>query len=148
MKRIIYILTAIATMILSASCQKDTDRLLDTLVGDWHYSAEESGVKEDIWISFTADGTFQLYQKVGDGPYWLSTGEFTLDSQAKLLTGVYSDRYPWKYSYKIAVGAKSLTLAAVELDTYIMVCDRATVPAEVSEKALPLTKAESIERYL
>lgn len=148
MKRIIYILTAIATMMLSASCQKDTNRLLDTLVGDWHYSAEESGVKEDIWISFAADGTFLLYQKVGDGPYWLSTGEFSLDSQTKVLTGVYSDRYPWKYSYKIAAGAKSLTMAAVESDTHIMVYDRASVPAEVSEKALPLTKAESLERYL
>ena len=148
MKRIIYIFALIATVLLAPSCQKEGDRLVDNLVGDWHYTAEESGVKEDVWIAFAADGTFSMYQKVGDGPYWLSTGEYELDPQTKVLKGVYSDRYPWKYSYKITVSAKTLVMTAVELEGYSLTCARETIPAEVADKSLPLTKSEPVERYL
>lgn len=148
MKKILYIFAAAAALILAASCQKEADRLTDGIVGDWHYSAEESGAKEDVWISFAADGTFEMYQKIGEGPYWLSAGEYTVDAQKGILSGVYSDRYPWKYSYKIKVSSKSLVMTAVELDTYSVTYVREAVPAEVVAKALPLTKSEPMERYL
>ncbi len=143
MKRTIYILTAIAAFLLTASCQKASDRLLDSLTGDWHYTGEESGVKEDIWVSFAENGTFEMYQKIGEGPYWHTDGEYAVDAETGILSGVYSDRYPWKYSYKIKVDSKSLVMTAVELETYSVTYAREAVPSEVVAKALPLTKAES-----
>lgn len=148
MKRITYILTAIASLLLTASCQKASDHLLDSLTGDWHYTGEESGVEEDIWVSFAENGTFEMYQKIGEGAWWYSTGEFTADSETKTLTGIYSDRYPWKYSYRIDVDAKTLQMTAVELDGYTVTYTREAIPAEVRDKALPLTKSENYERYL
>ena len=121
---------------------------MDDIVGDWHYSAEESGVKEDIWISFAADGTFGMYQKIGEGPYWFSEGEYSLDAETKVLSGVYSDRYPWKYSYKVSISDRTLVMTAVELETYVVTYEKAEIPVEVRQKSLPLTKSESVERYL
>ena len=117
------------------------------LAGEWHYTAEENGVTEDIWVSFSEDGTFEMYQKIGEGPYWHSEGEYELSS-SKILSGVYSDRYPWKYSYKISISEKTLVMTAVELETYVVTYDKAEIPVEVRQKSLPLTKSESVERYL
>lgn len=148
MKKIVYIFAAVAALILTASCQKEAGRLMNDIVGDWHYSAEESGVKEDIWISFAADGTFEMYQKIGEGPYWHSKGEYTADPATGILTGVYSDRYPWKYSYKVEAGTGTLQMTAVELEGHTLTYTRETIPAEVRDKSVPLTKSEYIERYL
>ena len=147
MKRTIY--TILAALLLTATgCEKPADRLIDKIVGDWHYTAEENGVTEDIWISFGADGTFEMYQKIGEGPYWHSTGEYTADPATGILTGVYSDRYPWKYSYKVEVDSRKLEMLAVELEGYMVIYTRETIPAEVRDKSVPLTKAEAFERHL
>ena len=94
MKRTIY--TILAALLLTATgCENPADRIIDKIVGDWHYTAEENGVAEDVWLSFGADGTFEIYQKIGEGPYWHSTGEYTADPDTKILTGVY-EIYAWR----------------------------------------------------
>lgn len=142
------LLIAFAAIALAAGCQKESDRMLGDLAGDWHYAAEESGVTEDVWISFTEDGTFEMFQKVGEGPYWRSEGEFTYDADSKVLSGVYSDRYPWKYTYAVSITGSTLEMRAVENDAHAVVYSRETIPASVREKSLPLTKAESVERHM
>ena len=146
MKKILY--TIIAVLAIATSCQKDDDRFMLNLVGQWHYAGTENGVEEDIWLELTEDGTFEMYQKIGSGPYWYSRGEYTVDLENHILTGVYSDRYPWKYSYKVDVDSQTLQMTAVELEGYIQNYVREQIPAEVSDKYLPLTKSESVERYL
>lgn len=144
MKNPIYTLLA-ALLLMATGCEKPTDRFIDTLVGDWHYTAEESGVTEDVWLTLNSDSTFEMYQKIGDGPYWHSTGGYTADPDTHILTGVYSDRYPWKYSYKVAVESDTLLMTAVELEGYSLSYTRETIPAEVRDKAVPLTKSGSGE---
>ena len=146
MKKILY--TIIAVLAIATSCQKDDDRFMLNLVGQWHYAGTENGVEEDIWLELTEDGTFEMYQKIGSGPYWYSKGEYTVDLENRVLTGVYSDRYPWNYSYVIEVSSTILVMKAVELEGYIQNYVREQIPAEVRDKYLPLTKSESVERYL
>ena len=148
MKKILYIIAAAAALLLSASCQKDSDRLVSKLAADWHYTAKENGVAEDVWVSFFEDGSFEMFQKAGDGPYWYTQGEYELDTEKNILSGVYSDRYPWKYSYKVSVSDRTLEMEAVELKGYILKYNKETVPADVREKSLPLTKSESAELFL
>ena len=88
-----------------------------------------------------------MYQKIGEGPYWHSEGEYELSS-SMILSGVYSDRYPWKYSYKVSISDKTLVMTAKELENYVVTYERAEIPLEVRQKSLPLTKSESVERYL
>lgn len=142
MKRILYILAAV--LLTAISCQKEGNALWENLVGEWHYTAEESGVAEDVYISFAENGSFEIYQKIGEGPYWHVTGEFALDRETSVLSGFYSDRYPWSYSYVIEVSSTTLVMKAVELEGYIQNYVREQIPAEVRDKSLPLTKAEDL----
>lgn len=142
MKRILYILAAV--LLAATSCQKEGNSLLENLAGEWHYTAEESGVTEDVYLSFAENGTFEIYQKIGEGPYWHATGDFTLDLETSVLSGFYSDRYPWNYSYVIEVSSTTLVMKAVELEGYIQNYVREQIPAEVRDKSLPLTKSEDL----
>lgn len=122
--------------------------MTENLVGEWHYTATEQGVEEDIYIGFSADGTFEMYQKVGEGVHWYSTGEYSLDTSKGILSGVYSDRYPWKYDYKVAFKGNTLVMTAVQLETYSLTYTRKSIPAEVRDKSLPLTKSAPLPRFL
>lgn len=126
---------------MATGCEKQETVLLERLSGDWHYEAEENGVTEDIWLSFTAAGTFEMYQKIGEGPYWYSNGEFTLDPDSMTLSGIYSDRYPWRYTYRISIGGSTLDMTAVEAEDYKVTYSRESIPAQVRDMSLPLTKA-------
>ena len=147
MKKILYIISAIATLLFASSCEKESG-VLNQLAGEWHCTVEESGVTQDVYLSLGTDGQFEMYQKTGEGPYWYSSGKYTLDTETMVLSGVYSDKYPWKYSYKVAVSASSLQMTAVENKTYVVSYSKETIPAEVRAKSLPLTKSESAELFL
>lgn len=149
MKRILYIFaSAVMTLLFSVSCEKDENYMMEQMAGDWHYSAEENGVTEDVWVSFAADGTFEMYQKIGGGAYWYSTGEFVVGHKSGTVSGVYSDRYPWKYSYKVSVNGKKMVMTAVETDSYSVTYTRGSIPSEVRQMSLPLTRSEQMERHL
>ena len=146
MKRLFYIFAALI-LFVATGCQEKLGQSFP-FEGDWHYTAVENGVSEDVWVSFAADGTFEMYQKIGEGAYWFSHGDFTFNSESNELSGVYSDRYPWKYTYGISVSGSTLVMTAVGLENYSVTYTKGTIPAEVREKSLPLTKSDSIERYL
>ena len=149
MKRIIYLIFAAFTFAFLTGCQSESERVMSALVGEWHYSGTESGVTEDVWIAFSADGTFDMYQKVGDGVHWHTAGTYVYDASSNSLKGVYSDRYFWKYDYTISVGGSTLEMKAVQLPTYVVKYTRESIPAEVIEKSLELTKAaESFVPFL
>ena len=137
-----------ATLIAAVSCQKDGDRVIEQISGEWHYSATESGVAEDVYVAFSEDGTFEIYQKIGEGPYWYSTGDYKLDAESMVLSGVYTDRYPWKYTYKVSVSDKTLTMTAVEQDGHSVTYARESIPVQVRQMSLPLTKSEPVVLFL
>lgn len=137
-----------AALVAAVSCQKDGDRVLEQISGEWHYSATESGVAEDVYVAFSEDGTFEIYQKIGEGPYWYSTGDYKLDAESMVLSGVYTDRYPWKYTYKVSVSDKTLTMTAVEQDGHSVTYTRESIPVQVRQMSLPLTKSEPVVLFL
>ena len=146
MKKILYIMAA--ALVAAVSCQKDGDLVLEQISGEWHYSATESGVAEDVYVAFSEDGTFEIYQKIGEGPYWYSTGDYKLDAESMVLSGVYTDRYPWKYTYKVSVSDKTLTMTAVEQDGHSVTYARESIPVQVRQMSLPLTKSEPVVLFL
>lgn len=146
MKKLFYIF-AILALFMATGCQEKADRSFP-FSGDWHYTATENGVAEDVWVSFLSDGTFEMFQKIGEGPYWYSYGEFTYHPEEKLLQGVYSDRYRWKYDYNVSVSGSTLVMTAVGVENYSVSYTKETIPSEVREKSLPLTKSESVVRHL
>lgn len=145
MKYILKLFTIFALAASLVSCKSQALRDVEALVGDWHYAAEESGVKVDIWVSFFQNGTFQMYQLVGEGAYWRSTGSYEADSEDSTIYGRYSDKTPWAHTYKFAFESGKLVLTAVDMPTYVVKYNRETVPASVKEKALDLTKSGAVD---
>ena len=64
-----------------AACSDPEAEKLEKIVGEWHYSGTESGVAIDVYIGFSQDYTFELYQKIGDGPHYLYKGKYEFDGK-------------------------------------------------------------------
>ena len=91
------------------ACEK-TDKNLENIAGEWYL--QEDNV--EVYIDFNSDGTFEMFQNIsvnenGNNPrYRLYTGTFTYDGI--FLTGVYSDKSQWAYSYQATVSGDNLTM--------------------------------------
>lgn len=91
------------------ACEK-TDKNLENIAGEWYLQEDNA----EVYIDFNADGTFEMFQNIsvnenGNNPrYRLYTGTFTYDGI--FLTGVYSDKSQWAYSYQATVSDDNLTM--------------------------------------
>lgn len=118
MKRILLIISAI---LLLASCGRDKGKektTADYLYGEWHSTS--ISVNGDVYLSFTDDMKFEMFQKVGEGAYRLYRGTWNVEED--VLTGKYNDGEDWAAAYRITVDDKSLTMTsmndAAEESTY------------------------------
>ena len=121
------------------SCQKEggeTPTPASTgVVGIWELSsvatkASVGEVQVSVYIDFTSDGNFTLYQKVGQGRYTKFTGTYTLTSDNKL-SGSYYGGTAWG-PYDAVVSGETLTLTSAggkEVDTYKKI---ASIPENVT----------------
>ena len=127
MKRVLYAITVAALCLLTA-CGKDKqpgkeETKAPAISGVWELSdistkASIGSVNVSVYLDFTSDGKFTLYQKIGEGRYTKFTGTYTLDKAS--LSGKYSDSKPWG-PYKAEVNGSALTLTKEggnETDTY------------------------------
>ena len=143
MKRIIYILSA-AILCLLTSCEKELT-LAEKLVGDWHCTATSTDA--EIYVTFTAEKTFTLWQQIGEGAFRVYNGtyEFTLqegtDVQA-ILSGSYNDGTSWGTSYQVSgMDAEVMTLTAEGVaETYDKV--KGGIPEEVLRSAVTVVKSD------
>lgn len=105
------------------------------VTGSWELSNVETkvsvgSVNVSVYISFTSDGSFTLYQKIGEGRYTRFTGTYTVSADNKL-SGKYSNNAAWgPYTAAMASGKLTLTSAGgKEVDTYTKI---SSIPAAVS----------------
>lgn len=128
---LVLFLTAILLSISSCGKTHSAEPYPIDITGEWHLvSAGELPMESiDVYVSF-GDGTFDLYQKVGEGRYFLYDGTYTLTGN--VLSGLYSDGTSWGSDYDISLETDSLVLTANngsgEVSTYV----RKAIPDEVS----------------
>lgn len=141
MKKVLYILAA--ALCLLTSCGKDKP-VADPIVGDWHCSA--GAFKAEIYVTFTAEKTFVLYQQIGEGAYRVFNGTYQLtnaeDGIGRILTGMYNDGNPWATEYKMVMSsdtAMTLTAEGVS-ESYEKLSDG--IPAEVIASSVTVVKSE------
>lgn len=121
-----------------AACTDPEAKMLDKVVGEWHYASST----EDVYIAFSADYTFEMYQKMGEGLLrYRYTGTYEFDGTT--LSGVYSDYTPWADDYTVTSSRNSLTLTAVSDPEYSMTYNREQIPEEVKTHFVPITKGQS-----
>ncbi len=106
------------------------------VTGSWELSNVETkvsvgSVNVTVYISFTSDGSFTLYQKIGEGRYTRFTGTYTVSADNKL-SGKYSNNAAWgPYTAAMASGKLTLTSAGgKEVDTYTKI---SSIPTSVTQ---------------
>lgn len=129
-----------AALFAFAACGDPETERLEKVAGEWHYSGVESGVEIDIYLGLYADKTFDLYQKIGDGPHYLYKGKFNYDGE--VLSGTYSDYTPWAHDYKVTRSGSSMTLTSVAAPDYSFTMKKQAIPESVRTHYMPVTKAE------
>ena len=147
MKKIIsnILFCAMALFAVAACSDPEADNL-DKIVGEWHYSATESGVGIDVYLGLSQDYTFELYQKIGEGPHYLYKGKYKFDGE--ILSGTYNDYTPWAHDYKVSKSGSSLVLTSVADPTYSVTYTKESIPETVKTHYMPATKAVEQNRYL
>ena len=131
MKKILYILSLLMILV---SCDKEGAelRLEENLYGDWHSTTLP--VDGDIYISFSEDKTFELYQQIGEGSHRLYRGTWVLEG--KLLTGKYSDGEDWAAAYNISIVEKVLTMVSNNDAAEKSIYEKTEIPTELKENCV------------
>lgn len=131
MKKILYILSA--ALCLLTACEKEL-KFPEKLYGDWH--CEATSTEADIYVTFTAENAFTLYQKTGQGGYKIYSGTYSLNAAESgyTLSGEYSDGTLWGTVYTVgSTDADTITLTAEGItETYTRVNG---IPEEVLNRS-------------
>ena len=127
------LMAAALALVMSACSKEDKD-----ICGEWHLSDISVVTKAQepydisVYLAFSKNGSFDLYQKLQDGKYVHYTGKWEMaDGQ---LYGYYTDGTPWGAgSYGVSLSSKTLKLTANnglgEVTTY----KREKIPSSVKE---------------
>ena len=117
MKKILSILALAAILLACASCKKSPKKeKTPPVIGEWQLEAinvksvQYAGQEVDIYLSFAKDGSFELYQMIGQGRFRKYTGGWTLSGST--LSGTYASGKAWGSSYLVSASDETLTLTA------------------------------------
>lgn len=144
MKKILYVICA-ALLIAGCGNKEEKKSLSEQLVGDWHSTSltmsDAYTYAGEVYIGFSADKTFELYQKIGEGAFRLYRGTWNLDGD--LLVGKYNDGEAWGAQYRISIDGKTLTMKYSVHDSEVTaVYTSAVIPIEVKLGCEAVVKSE------
>ena len=140
MKKSLYILSAVLLLMLG-SCAKEADH---AIVGQWNLTDMELHTKSaqigdqtiDVYIDFKKDGTYEMYQMIGQGRYQYFKGAYKIAGE--LLSGNYIELNSirnWGNSYNIQVNKDELIMTATINSSDVYNYTRCTIPEDVIRQA-------------
>ncbi len=136
MKRLLYtILVAMALVGTGCGEDKPVESIMPKIFGEWHCTAEEFSA--EAYVAFNEDGTFELYQQVGEGRYRFYDG--TWYTNGMTLIGAYSDNSPWGSQYGVAIpNPDTMVLTALNGSNEVMTYVRTVIPESIKENSTTL----------
>lgn len=109
------------------------------ITGEWRLtdmaltkSVQIGDEEVDIYISFSADSTFAMWQFLGAGRYAPYAGKWSLSED--ILSGTYDDGYSWGNVYKVSLEDDTLTLEATQNSSDTYVYSRTAIPDELKSQ--------------
>lgn len=126
MKSRVLILAAVllSAVVSFSSCKKD-EKTLD-VKGEWELTDVKMSTKSalvgaetvTVYVKFSEDGTFAMYQMVGDGRFVTFSGSWKLAGST--LSGTYADGTSWSSAYDVSVEKSTLTMTTEDgLDVFV-----------------------------
>lgn len=135
-------IAALAALVAFTACGGSKEEKPLDITGEWNLvnvqtrSATFGDQTVDVYISFSGDRSFTIYQMIGTGRYRRYSGTWLLSGTA--LTGQYSDGSHWGSSYEVELSSAgsrlTLTSDSGEVDTY----QKASIPADVAANAVAM----------
>jgi hypothetical protein len=136
MKKLLYIITAALLMV---ACGKETT-VEEGICDQWHSTSLPT--EGEIYVSFTEDNKFELYQQIGDGRHRLYRGTYNFEND--ILTGKYNDGEDWAYSYQVVLAEDTMTLTTLDESAQVSVFQRTAIPAEIKEGSIVIVKSRAL----
>lgn len=156
MKKIIYLLMALSVAVFSG-CDKNKNTggsnagpepepdipsvptLKEEICSEWHTSV--SSINADIYASFASDGTFELYQRFGEGVHRLYRGKWGLEG--KVISGTYNDGESWSSTYEVEIKGSTMTWTSVNETKEKTTYTKKAIPDEVKENSIIEVKSDN-----
>lgn len=125
MKRVLILVAVLLSALVSFSSCKKEEKTLD-VKGEWELTEVKMATKSalvgaetvTVYVKFSEDGTFAMYQMVGDGRFVTFSGSWKLAGST--LSGTYADGTSWASSYEVSVDKSTLTMTTEDgLDVFV-----------------------------
>ncbi len=131
-------------MAIMAGCNgnkpEETPKTIEeTIAGEWHCSP--SNIDAEIYISFTAEGGFELYQQITEGAFRLYRGTWSIDHDTMVISGKYNDGESWGSSYTVTVSEDTNSMTFVDSASIEYVYSRQEIPAAVKDNCVVEVKS-------
>lgn len=122
---------------------------LDAIAQEWKLVSVNGVPAEfNVYIGFTEEGTFTMYQQMYTLDYKFYDGTYEISGNK--LTGEYFDHGAWKSDYVggISEDGSTLTLTSDEDNAIKSVYKSCEIPQIVKDEALAGTRAEEVVPFL
>lgn len=152
MKNINKILMLLCVAFLSISCGSkkgaDGPQVSSSIIAEWHLvsvSGIASSAVPQVYISFAADGTFEMYQKVGSVMrYRKYDGTYTVSGN--VVAGKYKDGETWGSDYAVSFDGELLVMTAKNGSEEVCKYEKKALSPSDKANAEVVTKSEEDSR--
>ena len=138
MKKLLYMIL-FALLVIPGCSKPDAEKPLtleQKLCNEWRGS--ELSVDAAVYVSFLADGTFELYQKMEEG-FELRRGTWTLTGD--VLSGKYNDNEDWAADYTVSVEGNKLTMISRNEGAETSIYVQCAIPSVIKEGSTVIVKS-------
>lgn len=140
---------ALLLLVAMTGCKKNSSKSESDaakIAGEWHLvSWNEAESKGDVYIAFTSNGTFDIYQQVWSLNYVHFDGTYNISGD--ILTGNYTDGSTWASGYKYQLEGDKLMLYSQEDVSVASVYEKCQIPEQIKAEATA-TRGEEIIPFL
>lgn len=123
--RVLILVAALLSALVSFSSCKKEEKTLD-VKGEWELTEVKMATKSalvgaetvTVYLNLAEDGSFAMYQMVGDGRFVAFSGSWKL--AGSILSGTYDDGTSWASAYEVSVEKSTLTMTTEDgLDVFV-----------------------------
>lgn len=113
----------------------------EKIVAEWHLTGV-SGLSSipQVYVEFSQDLSFELYQKIGEGRFRRYEGTYQVDGS--LLSGKYSDGEKWGSDYTVAFDGENMTLTAQNGSEEVCTYEKKALSETDKADAILVTRSE------
>ena len=150
MKTISKIILVLSVLAAAVSCgEKDNGPAVsEKIVAEWHLLGV-SGMTSvpQVYVNFSQDLSFELYQKIGEGRYRKYDGTYSVTGA--LVSGKYSDGEKWGSDYQASFDGEKLLLTAQNGSEEVCTYEKKALSETDKANAILVTKSlEDGPRFL